>query len=126
LGAIGNYCAVLIAIRNVLIIMLLALLLTIAPGGGNFVTALFTALTLIFVGAMGLLLIRFWGESALTRDSMTDNQRLTFYGAIGAIALMVAGIDELWGSGPGLLLWLVVVGGSGYLIFTTWRAANSY
>jgi hypothetical protein len=117
---------VLIAIRNVLIIMLLALVLTIAPGGGNFVTALFTALTLIFVAAMGLLLIRFWGESSLTRDSMTDNHRLIFYCAIGALALMIAGIDELWDSGPGLLLWFAVVVGAGYAIFSTWRAANSY
>jgi hypothetical protein len=116
----------LIAIRNVLIIMLLALLLTVAPGGGNFVTALLTALTLIFVGALGLLLVRFWGESSLTRDSMTDNQRLIFYGALGALALMIAGIDEMLGSGLGSILWLGIVGGAGYLVFTTWRAANSY
>ena len=116
----------LIAIRNVLIIMLLALILTVAPGGGNFVDALLTALTLTFVAALGLLLIRFWNDSSFTRDTMTDNQRLVFYGAIGALALMVAGIDEMLGSGLGSIVWLAIVIGSGYLLFSTWRAVNSY
>jgi len=117
---------VLIALRNILIIALLALLLTAAPGGGNFVEALLTALSLIFLAAIGLLAMRSWRETALTRDSMSDQQRLAFYGALGAIALMIAGLDELTATGIGTVIWLAVLAGSGYLIFTTWRAANSY
>ena len=116
----------LIALRNILIIALLALLLTVAPGGDNFVEALLTALSLIFVAAIGLLAARTWRETALTRDSMSDQQRLTFYGALGAIALMIAGLDELLGTGIGTLVWITIVGVSGYLLFATWRAANSY
>ena len=116
----------LIAVRNVLIIMLLALIITVAPGGGNFVEALLTALTLIFVAAMGLLLVRVWRETSLTRDTMTDNQRLVFYGSLGALALMIAGIDEMFGSGLGSVVWLTVVVGAGYLLYSTWRAVNSY
>jgi hypothetical protein len=117
---------VLIALRNFLIIALLALVLTLAPGGGNFVEALLTALSLIFLAAIGMLAARTWRETALTRDSMSDQQRLIFYGALGALALMIAGTDELLGTGPGTIVWLGVVGGSGYLLFATWRAANTY
>jgi hypothetical protein len=121
----GKHGGVLITIRNVLIIMLLALILTVAPGGGNFVDALLTALTLTFVAAIGLLLIRFWNDSSFTRDTMTDNQRLVFLGALGALALMIVGLDEMLSSGLGSIAWLAIVIGSGYLIFSTWRTVNS-
>jgi len=128
-GPIRNHLTqrpVLIALRNILIIALLALLLTLAPGGGNFVEGLLTALSLIFVAAIGLLAMRTWRDTALARDSMSDQQRLMFYGALGAIALMIAGVDELLGTGIGTLVWITVVAVSGYLLFVTWRAANSY
>lgn len=114
------------ALRNILIIALLALLLTVAPGGGNFVDALFTALTLIFVAALGLLLAQAWQQTALTRDSMSERQRLIFLGSLGAVALMIAGLDELFDTGLGSLVWIAVMVTAGWLLFTTWREANSY
>lgn len=116
----------LIAIRNVLIVMLLALLVTVAPGGGNFVSALLTTLTLTFVAAIGLLLVRVWNETSMTRDTMTDNQRLVFYGSLGALALMIAGLDEMLSTGLGSIVWIGVVIGAGWLLYSTWRAVNSY
>ena len=41
--------------RNVAIIALLALILTVAPGGGNVVNAVLAALTLTFLAAVGVL-----------------------------------------------------------------------
>jgi hypothetical protein len=116
----------LIAIRNILIIMLLALVLTLAPGGGNFLQGLLTALSLVFLAAIGLLAGRTWRETAMTRDTMTDQQQYVFYGALGAIALMIAGLDELFETGIGTVIWIAVVAGAGYALFATWRAANSY
>ncbi len=116
----------LIALRNILIIALLALGLTVLPGSSNLVEGLLTALSLIFLAAIGLLAMRSWDRTALTRDAMSDQQRMLFYGALGAIALMIAGLDELMQSGVGTIIWIGVVGGSGYLLFVTWRAANSY
>jgi hypothetical protein len=116
----------LVHLRNAAIIALLALLLSVAPGSDNFVTALFTTLTLAFVTALGLLAAQFWKRNSLTRDVMTERQRIVLYGAIGTIALMIAGTDELLDTGPGTVAWFVLIGLSGYLVFTTWREANSY
>lgn len=117
---------VLIALRNVTIIALLALAITVLPGGGNLVEALLTALSLIFIAAIGLLAVRFWGQTAMTRDVMEERQRIVFYCALGAVALMIAGIDEMFASGAGTVAWLAIVGTAGYLLFTTWRQASSY
>lgn len=115
-----------IAARNVAIIAVLALALTVVPGGGNVATALLTTLSLIFLAAMGLLAARVWKESSLTRDVMTDRQRMIVYGSLGVLALMIAGLDELFDSGGGTVAWLAIVGTSVYLLVTTWRDVNSY
>lgn len=114
-----------IALRNVAIIALLALGLTVLPGGGNIATALLTALSLVFLVAIGLLAARVWKESSLTRDVMTDRQRTIVYGSLGALALMIAGLDELLDSGGGTVAFIAIVALAVYLLVTTWREVNS-
>jgi hypothetical protein len=114
-----------IALRNVLIIALLALAITVLPGGGNFTTGLLTALSLVFLAAIGFFVARIWTSTEFTRDVMTDRQRYVFYGALGVLALMVAGTDELFASGPGTLLWIAAVGGSIWALVATWREASA-
>ncbi len=112
-------------VRNVAIVALLALVLTVLPAGGNIADGILTALSLLFLGAIALLAVRFWTQNSLSRDAMTDRQRGTIYGSLGAIALMVAGTDELFETGAGTFAWLVIVGVSIWLIVTTWRQAQS-
>lgn len=114
-----------IAVRNIAIIALLALVLTVLPAGGNLTDAILTALWLVFLGAIALLMVRFWNENSLARDAMTDRQRGMVYGGLGAIALMVAGTDELFETGAGTIAWIAIVAVSGWLIITTWREAQS-
>lgn len=123
---IGKHDLMLTTVRNVAIIAVLALAITVLPAGGNVVEAIMTALSIAFLAAIGLLAARFWRESGMTRDLMDERQRATLYGSLGALALMVAGLDEMLDSGVGTLLWLTVVGVAGYLAFTTWREAGSY
>lgn len=116
----------LVTLRNVAIIALLALAVTVLPGGGNVVEAILTALSLVFFAAIAMLIARFWTESSLTRDSMTDRQRGILYASLGALAVILAGFDELLGSGVGTVALLVIAGTAGYLVFTTWREASSF
>ncbi len=111
--------------RNIAIIAVIALLLTVLPAGGNVANGVLAALSLLFIGAISLLAVRFWRENGLARDAMTDRQRGTIYGCLGAIALMIAGTDELLDTGAGTVAWLVILGVSGWLIFNTWRETNS-
>jgi len=112
-------------VRNVAIIALLALGLTILPAGGNVATGLLTALSLILFAAVALLAVRFWAQSSLTRDAMTDRQRGLVYAGLGAIALMIAGTDELFDTGAGTVAWLLIMAVSIWVIVVTWREANA-
>lgn len=111
--------------RNVAIIALLALALTVLPAGGNIAEAVLSMLSILFAVAIGAMLIRFWKDTGLQRDTFTDRQRWLIYGSIGAIALMIVGTDELLSTGPGVVVWVAVLVGAGWLIFNTWREAQS-
>ena len=113
------------AARNILIIALLALGLTVLPAGGNVAEGVLVFLSLVFAAAIAGMLVRFWKDTGLQRDTLTDRQRWLIYGSSGAIALMIVGTDELLSSGPGTVAWVAILVGSGWLIFNTWREAES-
>jgi hypothetical protein len=113
-------------VRNVAIVLVLALVLTVLPAGGNIADGVLAALGLVFLGAIALLLVRFWRENSVTRDAMTDRQRGLIYGSLGAIALAVAGTDELFETGLGTVIWILVLGVGAWVVFNTWREANTY
>jgi hypothetical protein len=113
-------------VRNVAIVLVLALVLTVLPAGGNVAEGVLAALGLVFLGALAMLIVRFWRENSLTRDAMTDRQRGLIYGSLGVIALAIAATDELLDTGLGTVIWLLVLGVGGWVVFNTWREANSY
>lgn len=112
-------------VRNVAIVVLLALGLTVLPAGGNVAEGVLVALSVLFAFAIGGLLVRLWGQMSLQRDTLTDRQRVLIYGSVGAIALMIAGADEMLATGVGTAFWIVILVGSGWLIYNTWREAQS-
>ncbi len=113
------------AVRNVAIVAILALGLTVLPAGGNVAEAILSALSLTLLAALALLAVRYWGQTSFTRDAMSDRQRGLIYGGLGAIALMVAGADELFSTGVGTIVWLAIIVASIWLIVQTWRDAQS-
>lgn len=111
--------------RNIAIIALLALGLTVLPAGGNVAEAILVGLSILFAVAIGGMLVGLWKNTSLQRDTFTDRQRWLIYGSVGAIALMVAGTDEMLASGPGTIAWVAILVASGWLIFNTWRESQS-
>jgi hypothetical protein len=113
-------------LRNVAIIALLALGVAALPGGGTAADTVLAALLLGFLAAMGFFAYRMYMENQLTLSTLRDWQRAVLYGAFGVIALMIAGADELLGSGAGTLVWIGLLGLSGFAIFRIWTEARSY
>ncbi len=113
------------AVRNIAIIVVLALAISVLPAGGNLARGILLALSLLFIAAIGLMIVRFWRQLSFTIDTLTDRQRWLLYGSLGAIALMIAGLDEMLSTGVGTVVWLAIVALSGWLIVTTWRETRS-
>jgi hypothetical protein len=98
------------AARNIAIIALLALVVAAVPGGGNLADGILAVLLIAFLvvlAAAGYLIYR---NNRLAYTTLGERQRLMLIGAVGAIALMIAGADELLDTGAGTLVWIVVLG----------------
>jgi hypothetical protein len=113
-------------VRNVAIVMVLALGVAFVPGGGHAVDAIFTALTMGFMAGICWMLYTLSRQNQLTLATLSDRNRAIFYGAFGTIALLIAGVDKMFSSGGGTLLWIVLLGASVAAIWRVWIEANTY
>jgi hypothetical protein len=113
-------------LRDVAIIMLLALFVAFAPSGGNFAEAVLTAITMGFLAAIAWMVFVLGRQNQLTLATLTDARRGILYGALGMLALLVAGSNELFSSGGGTLVWIILLGASIAAIWRIWIDANSY
>jgi len=114
------------AARNIAIIALLALVLAVAPGGTNAAEGLLTAINIVFLAMVGFGAHQFARAKQFTLMTLTEGQRTLLVTALGVIVLMIAGIDELFDSGPGTLLWLAAVGGAVFALYRVWTESRSY
>jgi len=112
--------------RNVAIVMLLALGVAFLPGGGNVAEAVITALTMALLGGIAWMLYVFSRENQLTLSTLTDGRRALLYGALGLLALLIAGSDKMFNSGGGTLLWILLLAAAVAAIWKVWMEANTY
>lgn len=113
-------------LRDIAIIMALALAVAFAPSGGNVAEAILTAITMGFLAALAWMLFVLGRQNQLTLATLSDGRRAILYGALGMIALLIAGADELFGSGGGTLLWILLLGASIAAIWRIWIDAHTY
>lgn len=113
------------AARNIAIIALLALLVAVVPGGDNASEALLTAINLAFLTLIGLGAYQLARMRQLDLMTLSEGQRTLLLTALGVIVLMIAGIEELLGSGPGTVLWLVAIAASIFALYRVWTESRS-
>jgi hypothetical protein len=114
--------------RNVAIIMLVALAITVLPGGDKAADTVLAALSMAFFAAIAWALFTLYRSRQLTLLSMTDGKRAILYGAVGAIALLIVGYEEFADLSGGVLLWIALMVAAVAAIFVAWRdaASNAY
>jgi hypothetical protein len=112
-------------LRNVAIIMLLALIVAFLPRGDNLAEALMTALTLGLLAGITWALYVFSRENPLTLATLSDGRRAILYGAFGLIALLIAGSDKMTSTGGGTLLWILLLAIAVAGIWRVWMEANT-
>ena len=81
-------------VRNVAIIMLLALVVAAVPGGGNAADTILLALQIAFLAAIAFAVYRLYLSQEMTLATLTDGRRALLFGSVGAIALLIAGYEQ--------------------------------
>lgn len=111
--------------RNVAIIMLLAVPVAFTATGGNLADALLTALTMGLLAGITWALYVFSRENQLTLATLSDGRRALLYGGLGLIALLIAGVDKMFDTGGGTLLWILLLAAGVAAIWRVWMDANT-
>jgi hypothetical protein len=106
--------------------MLLALVVAFLPGGGNMAEAVLTALTMALLAGIAWMVYTVSRENQLTLSTLPDGRRAILYGAVGMLVLLVAGNDQMFRTGGGTLLWILLLALSVGAIWKVWMDANTY
>lgn len=113
-------------IRNVAIIMALAFVVAVVPGGDDAAETVLTALSMIFLAAIAWAAARFYRSQEMTLDTIPDGKRALLFGSIGAILLLVVGFEEFQERDGGVLVWIALMAAAIAAIFVVWRDATTY
>lgn len=111
--------------RNVAIVMALAAVVAFAPAGSNAADVVMTAISMAFLAAIAWAIFVFGRQNQLTLATLSDLRRAILYGALGLIALLIAGSDELFSTGPGTLAWILLLAAAVVAIGRIWTEASS-
>jgi hypothetical protein len=112
--------------RNVLIVLALAAAAYFVPGGGDTASFIGAVLSIGITLAIVLIAARLYREYRTEIYSLGDTHRALLYGAVGIAVLAMAGIGQLFDSGPGIMAWFLMIGAASFALAAVWRRYRSY
>ncbi len=113
-------------VRNLVIILLLAALVVVLPGGGTGAQVAIQALSLAFLGMIAFIASRLYREHRLALYSLGDRRRAVVYVAVGVATLTFTAYSRLTRTGPGTVVWLVLIVACAWTVFVVFRSARNY
>jgi hypothetical protein len=115
-------------LRNIGIIVLLAVAVWKLPGGGEASLTISNLLWIAFIGGLLFLGYRMYMEHRDSIFSLTERQRGVLYAALALATITLVATRRMWNEGGGLgaVLWLGFLGLSIYAVVSVWRAYREY
>ena len=112
--------------RNIGIVVLIALVVWLAPGGGEGAVFVQQLLNAIFIVTMALICGILYRQYRGEIFSLGDTWRFALYAAVGVAIVTVAASRRLFETGAGAVLWFALVGGASYTLYLVWQHHRSY
>jgi hypothetical protein len=114
-------------IRNIVIILLLAVAVWKVPGGGTASATVSNVLSVLFVGGLLFLAYRIYMERREVIVGLEDRQRGILYGSLALAVFTLVATSKMWNGGSvGTLVWLVLMCLALYGVYYVWRAYRTY
>jgi hypothetical protein len=113
-------------VRNIVIVLAIAAIVVIVPGGGTGASVVSQAVSLAFLASLAWFASVMYRQHRVTLYSLGDGRRAILYVAAAVAALTLTGTSRLWKSGGGEVAWLVLLGGAIYAAFAVIWAARKY
>jgi hypothetical protein len=114
-------------LRNIAIVLLLAVAVWKVPGGGTASNTISNIFSVLFLGGLFFFGFRVYMERRETIFSLDERQRGLMYGALALAVFAIVATRRLWDAGGlGAMLWLLMLGASGWALYSVWRAYKTY
>jgi hypothetical protein len=113
-------------LRNIAILIALALIVWLVPGGGTAGATVSNVLGIAFAASLLFLGYRLYMEHRDTIFGLEERQRGIFYASLALAAVALVGTSRMWSTGGGTILWLLLIGAAGFGLYTVWQAYRSY
>jgi hypothetical protein len=114
-------------LRNIAIVVLLAVIVWQVPGGGSASVTINNLLGLIFIGGLLFLGYRMYMEHRESIFGLEERQRGILYAALALGTVTLVATSRMWNSGGlGAVLWLAFISLAIWGLYSVWRAYRSY
>ena len=109
--------------RNILIVLVLAAVA--AAAGGVDRAVVFQFVSLLFLAAIGWVASRLYREHRVALYSLGDRRRAILYVALG-VGTLTLSASRLTSSPGGTVVWLLLLAGALFAIYTIFRSSREY
>lgn len=116
----------LLAARNVGIVLALAALVVLVPGGGAGASFALQAVSLLFLGVIGWFGYTSYRQHRLGLYSLGARRRAMLYGSAGLVVLTLTATSRLFTTTAGRVVWLLLLVAAGYATFAVIWSARKY
>ncbi|MHB8658105.1 MAG: hypothetical protein ACYC91_09150 [Solirubrobacteraceae bacterium] len=113
-------------VRNVAIILVLAALVVVLPGGGTGAGVVGQTVSLAFLAAIAWVASRLYREHRVALYSLGDRRRAVLYAAVAVVVVTLTASHRLLSTGPGTVVWIVLIAGCAYAVLTVIWSARRY
>jgi hypothetical protein len=111
---------------NVVIILALAALVVLIPGGGRGANVATQGLWLIFLATLVWFASIMYRQHRVSLYSLGDRRRAVLYGAAAVATLTLTATSRLWKTGVGSVVWLVLLAAAAYAVIAVVWSARRY
>ncbi|HZU61932.1 MAG TPA: hypothetical protein VE983_13265 [Solirubrobacteraceae bacterium] len=113
-------------VRNIAIILVLAALVVLVPGGGTGSNVAIQAVSLVFLATLVWFAATMYRQRRVWLYGLGDRRRAILYGALAVATLTLTATPRLWQTGAGSVVWLVLLAGAVYAVIAVVWAARQY
>jgi predicted membrane channel-forming protein YqfA (hemolysin III family) len=113
-------------LRNIAIILAIAGLVDVIPGGGTGASVGLQAVYLVFLATLGWFAVLMYRQHRASIYSLGDRRRALLYVAMAVAVLVLTGTTRMWQSSAGQVAWLILLGAAVYAIGAIFWMARRY
>lgn len=113
-------------VRNIAIIVVLAAAVDGIKQGADAANTVDQAISLAFLAAFAWIASRLYREHRTTLYSLGTRRRAIAYGAAAVATVDLSAYDRLTTTGFGTLVWILLLAGAGYAVYSVYHSYKEY